>query len=218
MLAENIEIGSIQQFNSDSQRARTFGENHDGNRSRGQQWKSLAVISHMCPLGSAGTNQRRWEFEMVRSLSRFSIAALVLSMTFWAGPATGQGSGTAGATPLAPSARQLSDSPDWGTQSFISYAFNPRNLVGWNSTEHAKIEAFGVATYCSATCYLDGDFDLPQGALVSGIEIDAYDSDPAGEVLCYFYTCPLMADSCSGEAPPPVSHSIWAIRSPSRIS
>ena len=135
---------------------------------------------------------------MIKSWFRLTLVALTLSLAFWAGSATGQELGSVDLTLSAPVDQQIRESLSWGTGNPITHTVKPFDFNGWGSSEYAKIEGYGPSLFCSQGCYLITGVNLPQGVIVTAIEIDAYDATINGQVQCFFLTTPLQTDGYNG--------------------
>ncbi len=95
--------------------------------------------------------------------------------------------------------------PDWGTAAtselaLSSFAFEPYDQPA--NTSYSSIPPTGVWRHClgnftpAAPCVFVASVQLPTGALVYGIELDALDADPAAEVSADLALCPKLAPLC----------------------
>jgi len=107
-----------------------------------------------------------------------------------------------------PCASQLSEgvSPDWGTlmtseMALSSFAFEPYDQPA--NTSYNSIPPTGVWRHClgnfppAQPCVFVASVQLPTGALVYGIELDALDADPAADVQADLAFCPKLAPVCT---------------------
>jgi hypothetical protein len=90
----------------------------------------------------------------------------------------------------------LRSAPEWGIGNTITYAVDLANFIGFSAGDDAKMECDGVWRHCSGECILEAGLTLPTGALLTTIELDAYDANPIGQVSCKIMRC-LFGGSCS---------------------
>jgi hypothetical protein len=74
------------------------------------------------------------------------------------------------------------------------------DLRGYDAAEDAKRDNCSRATSCGETCFLIAGVNLPQGSLVTGIELDAFDLHSALDLTCSFLRCSPHFTSCDGES------------------
>lgn len=55
----------------------------------------------------------------------------------------------------------------------------------------------GLARYPPSSCCLFAPLNLPGGAIIDYLELDAYDADPSGDILFYLEGCGPLGDSCT---------------------
>ncbi len=84
----------------------------------------------------------------------------------------------------------------WGTSATTIAAISPVAFFGLTRDDEAVREAYSAARYCSDVCFLEAPVVLPNGARITKLEMDAFDSDFSGGVDCTLLRCPIQADSC----------------------
>jgi len=89
--------------------------------------------------------------------------------------------------------------PAWGINE-ITHSIAGMDLTGHDATADAKRDNCGRATSCGEICTLIAGVNLPQGALVTSIELDAFDLQAAFDLTCSFLHCSLQFTSCDGES------------------
>ncbi len=80
--------------------------------------------------------------------------------------------------------------------SITAFAFE-----AWSQTENLALEASGAQRFCDGSvCYLEAPVELPEGSIISQIELDAIDQDGLYDVSATVSRCPVGASSCTGLA------------------
>jgi hypothetical protein len=76
-------------------------------------------------------------------------------------------------------------------------AINPFACEGWDLEDGNALRASGVHRYCeSLQCLLEAPVELPTGAVVTRLELNAVDNGPL-DVKATFYRCPVGTSGCS---------------------
>ncbi len=82
------------------------------------------------------------------------------------------------------------------TLALPAYAFEGRT-----PGDRASLGAIGLQRYCDgSTCTIAAAVELPSGASVTRIELDAYDNDGAADVAAGFSRCDVATGICAGVA------------------
>lgn len=76
-------------------------------------------------------------------------------------------------------------------------AINPFACEGWDVLDGEALRASGVQRYCEGLqCLLEAPVELPTGAVVTRLELDAVDNGPLN-VKAYFNRCPVGTSGCT---------------------
>jgi len=91
--------------------------------------------------------------------------------------------------------------PAWGLTDLITFQIHARAMVGLNSWDHGRRESTATwRTYCTNLCFLVANLNLPQGARVFAIELEAYDAHASHFMSCSIGSCPVLGASCDLES------------------
>jgi len=96
------------------------------------------------------------------------------------------------------SAQELA--PLWGTSStsilaLNSFAFEPYDQP--SNMMYTSFPANGIERFCpNASCTFVASVQLPTGAVVTAVELDALDTDPGAQVDADFAVCPALLPAC----------------------
>lgn len=87
--------------------------------------------------------------------------------------------------------------PPFGDEDILS--INAFAFEAWSQTENNAVAVFGAERYCDGSiCFLVAPVELPEGTIVSRIELDAVDEDGSSSVMAHFLRCPVGQSSCTG--------------------
>jgi hypothetical protein len=108
------------------------------------------------------------------------------------GGAWGQGvvGPTAKAVPNLPTPRAA------GTAAEFMLALNPFAAQGFTAVDSGLLSSTGTQRFCTSPCILEASFNLPSGAVLTGVEVDAVDTDANGSVFGLLLHCPIGGMFC----------------------
>jgi hypothetical protein len=87
--------------------------------------------------------------------------------------------------------------PAWGASDPILLALDSQHFRPYDAADAPLIEGSATLRYCTGTCELIQPLVLPTGALVTDLQLDAYDDDASGSAVCYIYACQIQSGGCS---------------------
>jgi hypothetical protein len=97
-----------------------------------------------------------------------------------------------------------------GTEAEFVLAIHAIAAEAVNATHAARLGNLGFFRFCTDECFLLAPVNLPSGALIIGVELDALDASPDGEVSaslteCFVgqINCQILATAATGVSPEP---------------